>query len=98
VNDELRVFEEAVEQAIRCTKPGGRISVITFHSLEDRICKNAYNAHVGRCSCPPDFPKCVCQVKGDLKIITRKPIEANERELTDNPRARSAKLRVAEKL
>ncbi len=98
VNDELRVFEEAVTQAIRCTKPGGRVSVITFHSLEDRICKNAFNAHIGRCTCPPDFPQCVCNAKDIVKIITRKPIEAGERELEDNPRARSAKLRVAEKL
>ncbi|WP_199618973.1 16S rRNA (cytosine(1402)-N(4))-methyltransferase RsmH [Paenibacillus alkalitolerans] len=98
VNDELGAFEDALEQAIRCAAPGGRISVITFHSLEDRICKQAFAKRLGRCVCPPDLPMCACGAKGTLKLINRKPIEASEAELEDNPRARSAKLRIAEKL
>lgn len=98
VNDELGAFEEALEQGIRCLAPGGRIAVITFHSLEDRICKTTFAKYVERCTCPPDFPICVCEKKGILKLVNRKPIEATELELEANPRARSAKLRVAEKL
>lgn len=98
VNDELRVFEDALEQTIRCLKPGGRASVITFHSLEDRICKQIFAKYTARCTCPPDFPLCVCGGKGTVKLINRKPIEAGAEELEQNPRARSAKLRVAEKL
>ncbi|BFH61477.1 16S rRNA (cytosine(1402)-N(4))-methyltransferase RsmH [Paenibacillus azoreducens] len=98
VNDELGAFEEALHQAVRCLAPGGRVSVITFHSLEDRICKQIFNSYVGRCTCPPDFPMCVCGGKGELKLVNRKPIVAGEEELLQNPRARSAKLRVAEKL
>lgn len=98
VNDELGAFEEALHQAVRCLAPGGRVSVITFHSLEDRICKQIFNSYVGRCTCPPDFPMCVCGGKGELKLVNRKPIVADEEELSQNPRARSAKLRVAEKL
>ncbi|WP_128895118.1 16S rRNA (cytosine(1402)-N(4))-methyltransferase RsmH [Longirhabdus pacifica] len=98
VNDELGVFESAIEQAITCLAPGGRISVITFHSLEDRICKQSIAKFVERCTCPPDFPVCTCQKNAVLKHIKRKPILPSEQELTDNPRARSAKLRVAEKI
>jgi len=98
VNDELGAFEEALEQTIRCLAPGGRASVITFHSLEDRICKQTFAKYVERCTCPPDFPLCVCGSKGIVKLINRKPIEASAEELEANPRARSAKLRVAEKL
>ncbi len=98
VNDELNVFADAVEQAIRCTRTGGRVCVITFHSLEDRICKNTFAAHVGRCTCPPGFPQCVCNSVGDLHLVSRKPIPPSEEELEQNNRARSAKLRVAEKL
>ncbi|MDQ6418975.1 16S rRNA (cytosine(1402)-N(4))-methyltransferase RsmH [Paenibacillus sp. LHD-117] len=98
VNDELGAEEEALEQAVRCLAPGGRASVITFHSLEDRICKTIFAKYVEKCTCPPDFPLCVCGNKGTLKLINRKPILPGERELEDNPRARSAKLRVAEKL
>ncbi|WP_248926611.1 16S rRNA (cytosine(1402)-N(4))-methyltransferase RsmH [Paenibacillus hamazuiensis] len=98
VNDELGAFEEALEQAIRCLAPGGRVAVITFHSLEDRICKQTFAKYVERCTCPPDFPVCVCQKKGILKLVHRKPIEASGEELEANPRARSAKLRIAEKL
>ncbi|PZE22660.1 16S rRNA (cytosine(1402)-N(4))-methyltransferase RsmH [Paenibacillus xerothermodurans] len=98
VNDELGVFAEALEQTIRCLAPGGRAAVITFHSLEDRICKQTFAKYVERCTCPPDLPMCVCQSKGVVKLVNRKPIEAGEEELQANPRARSAKLRIAEKL
>lgn len=98
VNDELGAMKEALEQAIRCLSPGGRISVITFHSLEDRICKHIFAKFVERCTCPSDFPVCVCGKKGKLKLISRKPISPGEQELADNSRARSAKLRIAEKL
>ncbi|GJM81342.1 hypothetical protein HMSSN139_38380 [Paenibacillus sp. HMSSN-139] len=74
------------------------MSVITFHSLEDRICKQIFASYVEKCTCPPDFPMCVCGGKGSLKLINRKPLVPSERELDENPRARSAKLRVAEKL
>lgn len=98
VNDELKAFEEALEQAIECTAPGGRIAVITFHSLEDRICKTMFAAKLGKCECPPDLPQCGCGAKKILKLVTRKPVEPSAEELEQNPRARSAKLRVAEKL
>ncbi|WP_139997929.1 16S rRNA (cytosine(1402)-N(4))-methyltransferase RsmH [Paenibacillus paridis] len=98
VNDELGAEEEALEQTIRCLKPGGRASVITFHSLEDRICKQIFVKFVEKCTCPPDFPLCVCGNEGKVKLVNRKPIVPSERELELNPRARSAKLRVAEKL
>lgn len=98
VNDELAAFEEALEQAIECTRPGGRIAVITFHSLEDRICKTMFQSKLGKCVCPPGLPVCGCGAKGELKLVNRKPIEASEAEREANPRARSAKLRIAEKL
>lgn len=98
VNDELGVLEEALEQGIRCLRPGGRISVITFHSLEDRICKQAFSKYIESCTCPPDFPVCVCGRKSLLKLVNRKPIVPGEDELEHNQRARSSKLRVAEKL
>lgn len=98
VNDELGAEEDALEQAVRCLKPGGRASVITFHSLEDRICKQTFVKYVEKCTCPPDFPMCVCGGEGTLKLVNRKPIVPGEEELEANPRARSAKLRVAEKL
>ncbi|WP_019533062.1 16S rRNA (cytosine(1402)-N(4))-methyltransferase RsmH [Paenibacillus ginsengihumi] len=98
VNDELGAFEDALEQAIRCLKPGGRAAVITFHSLEDRICKQTFAKYTERCTCPPDFPVCVCGRHGVVKLVNRKPIEPGPEELEANPRARSAKLRIAEKL
>ncbi|URN93174.1 MAG: 16S rRNA (cytosine(1402)-N(4))-methyltransferase RsmH [Candidatus Pristimantibacillus lignocellulolyticus] len=98
VNDELGSEEEALEAAVRCTAPEGRISVITFHSLEDRICKQTFVKYVEKCTCPPDFPMCVCGTKGTLKLITRKPILPSELEIEQNSRSRSAKLRIAEKL
>ncbi|WIV18253.1 16S rRNA (cytosine(1402)-N(4))-methyltransferase RsmH [Paenibacillus polygoni] len=98
VNDELGAFEEALHQAVRCLKPGGRVSVITFHSLEDRICKQIFSSYLEKCTCPTDFPLCVCGGKGTLRLVNRKPVVPTEAELSQNPRARSAKLRVAEKL
>jgi len=99
VNDELGAFEDALAQAIDCLSPGGRAAVITFHSLEDRICKTAFAKEVASCTCPPDFPVCVCGGgNGRLKLTPRKPIVPTEAELEANPRARSSKLRIAEKL
>ena len=98
VNDELGSVEKAMEVAIPLLKPGGRLAVITFHSLEDRIVKNAMAEAAKGCTCPPNFPVCVCGKKPLVKLISRKPIVATEEELTINPRARSAKLRVCEKL
>ncbi|MBU5674485.1 16S rRNA (cytosine(1402)-N(4))-methyltransferase RsmH [Paenibacillus brevis] len=98
VNDELGALEEGLHAAVRCLAPGGRVSVITFHSLEDRICKQILASYVEKCTCPPDFPMCVCGGQGQLKLINRKPIVASPEELDMNARARSAKLRVAEKL
>lgn len=97
VNDELGVFTTALNDSIELLNPGGRISVITFHSLEDRICKQTFQQHAQGCTCPPDFPKCVCNQTPTVKIITKKPILPNEQEVEQNPRARSAKLRIAEK-
>jgi len=98
VNDELRAFEDSLEQAVDCLAPGGRLSVITFHSLEDRICKQTFVRFVGTCTCPPDFPVCTCGKVAKLRLVGRKPQEPSQEELDMNPRARSAKLRVAEKL
>lgn len=98
VNDELGALEEALTQGIKVLHPGGRLAVITFHSLEDRIVKNQFQDLLGKCSCPPDFPVCVCQQQAQARLVNRKPIMASEEEITKNPRARSAKLRVIEKL
>ena len=98
VNDELSSVSDAMRSAIARLRPGGRLAVITFHSLEDRIVKNAMQAAAKGCTCPPEFPVCVCGKKPQIRILTRKPIVSGEQELEENPRARSAKLRVAEKL
>ena len=98
VNDELGAVSRMMEAAIPRLKPGGRLAVITFHSLEDRIVKSAMQQAAKGCTCPPEFPVCVCGKKPQIKIVTRKPITSGSRELEENPRARSAKLRVAEKL
>ena len=98
VNDELGSVREMMEAAIPRLKPGGRLAVITFHSLEDRIVKSAMAAASKGCTCPPEFPVCICGKKPQVKIITRKPIVSGKEELEENPRARSAKLRVCEKL
>ncbi len=98
VNDELGSVERAMEAAIPLLNPGGRLAVITFHSLEDRIVKNAMAEAAKGCTCPPNFPVCVCGKKPQVKLISRKPIVATDEELEVNPRSRSAKLRVCEKL
>ena len=98
VNDELGAVSRVMEDAVPCLNPGGRLAVITFHSLEDRIVKNAMAAAARGCTCPPSFPVCVCGKKPKVKLITRKPIVSGEEELERNPRARSAKLRICEKL
>lgn len=98
VNDELGAVEEAMDKAIDVLHPGGRLAVITFHSLEDRIVKTAFQRAAQGCTCPKDFPVCVCGKKPRVKLITRKPIVPDQGELADNARARSAKLRVCEKL
>ena len=98
VNDELGSVEKAMEVAIPLLNPGGRLAIITFHSLEDRIVKTAMNDASKGCTCPPNFPVCVCGKKPKVKLISRKPIISGQEELDANPRARSAKLRVCEKL
>lgn len=98
VNRELDVIAPAIESAVRLMKPGGRIVIITFHSLEDRIVKQTFASLAAGCTCPKDFPVCVCGNKPKIKIITKKPILPTEKELLENSRSRSAKLRVAEKL
>ena len=98
VNDELASIRELMDNAADALNPGGRLAVISFHSLEDRIVKNAIAAREHGCTCPRDFPVCTCGFRQTLKSITRKPICATEQELSENPRSRSAKLRVAERV
>ena len=98
VNDELGSVEKVMEDAVPCLNPGGRLAVITFHSLEDRIVKNGMAAAAKGCTCPPRLPVCVCGNKPKVKLISRKPIVSGPEELEFNPRARSAKLRICEKL
>ena len=98
VNDELGAVEKVMKDAIPLLNPGGRLAVITFHSLEDRIVKLAMADAAKGCTCPPSFPVCVCGKKPQVRLVSRKPIVAGEEELERNPRARSAKLRVCEKL
>jgi 16S rRNA (cytosine1402-N4)-methyltransferase len=98
VNDELSAVDRMMQTAVGRLNPNGRLAVITFHSLEDRIVKNAMAQAAKGCTCPPEFPVCVCGKKPQVRLITRKAILAGEAELEQNPRARSAKLRVAEKL
>ena len=98
VNDELAPLEKALEDIFDLLRPGGRLCVITFHSLEDRIVKNLFRRLSDPCTCPKSFPVCVCGKKPTARLITRKPITASDGELEINPRARSASLRIAEKL
>ena len=98
VNDELGAVRQVLDAAIPKLNPGGRLAIITFHSLEDRIVKNGMADAAKGCTCPPNFPVCVCGKKPKVKIITRKPVVSGDEELDRNPRARSAKLRVCEKL
>ena len=98
VNDELGELPPMLKAAAELLRPGGRLAVISFHSLEDRIIKKTLQELATGCTCPPNFPVCVCGKKPKMKLVSRKPIVAGEAELVYNPRARSAKLRVAEKL
>ncbi len=98
VNDELGSVEKVMRDAIPALNPGGRLAIITFHSLEDRIVKVGMADAAKGCTCPPNFPVCVCGNKPKVKIISRKPITSTDEELERNPRARSAKLRVCEKI
>ncbi len=98
VNNELGILEKAVKDITQRLKPGGRICIITFHSLEDRIIKNTFKELNLRCICPKEFPVCMCNKKSLVKIISRKPIIPSQKEIEDNPRSRSAKLRVAERI
>ena len=97
VNNEIKPLYETVKNCIECLKPGGRLCIITFHSLEDRAVKNAYIDAKGKCTCPKDLPYCVCGAKSLGEIITRKPIVATEEEKDRNSRSKSAKLRIFEK-
>ena len=97
LNHELDVLEESIDGMIRLLNPGGRLSIITFHSLEDRIVKSRFRINEDPCICPPDFPVCVCGRKSRGRVITRKPILPSEEELKENSRSKSAKLRVFER-
>ena len=98
VNRELDVIEPAIRDAVRLLRTGGRIAIITFHSLEDRIVKQTFADLAKGCTCPKDFPVCVCGNRPSLRVISKKPILPSAEELSENPRSRSAKLRVAQKL
>ena len=98
VNDELASVERMIKGAVPALNKGGRLAVITFHSLEDRIVKTGLAEFAKGCICPPDFPVCVCGRTPDVKLVNRKPILPSDKEVEENPRSRSAKLRVAEKL
>jgi len=98
VNRELEVLEAFLDSALDCLNPGGRMCFLSFHSLEDRIVKKRFRLWEGNCTCPPDFPECVCHPEKKVKILTRKAVRPTERELAANPMARSACLRVVEKL
>lgn len=98
VNSELSVIAPTLDSLVNALDTGGRLSVITFHSLEDRIVKQSFGNYSKGCTCPPDFPVCVCNNKPKVKILTHKPILPSETELSENPRSRSAKLRIIEKL
>lgn len=97
LNKELEVLNESIDTMIRLLTPGGRLSIITFHSLEDRIVKNRFRTNENPCICPPDFPVCVCGRKSMGKVITRKPILPDETEMEENKRSKSSKLRVFER-
>ncbi len=98
MNGELTVLEESIDGMIDLLNPGGRLSIITFHSLEDRIVKNRFRLNEHPCTCPPDFPVCVCGKKSKGRVVTRKPILPSEEEMRENSRSKSAKLRVFERI
>ncbi|MFP4021992.1 MAG: 16S rRNA (cytosine(1402)-N(4))-methyltransferase RsmH [Halanaerobium sp.] len=97
-NNELDQLKNLIDKAVSYLNPGGRLVIITFHSLEDRIVKHKFRELANDCSCPPDFPICVCDEKSEVKVITRSPVQASKEEKENNPRSRSAKLRAAEKI
>jgi 16S rRNA (cytosine1402-N4)-methyltransferase len=98
VNDELSALAAALPQAVAALRPGGRLGVIAFHSGEDRHVKTFMRQETRGCVCPPQIPQCVCGRPPQLRLVTRKPLTPSPEELQDNPRSRSARLRVAEKL
>ena len=98
LNHELTILEQSIDQMIELLKPGGRICIITFHSLEDRIVKRIFKTNENPCTCPPDFPLCVCGKVSKGKVITRKPILPSEEEIAENRRSKSAKLRIFERI
>ena len=97
-NKELEVLKESLEELIELLNPGGRLCIITFHSLEDRIVKTAFKRAENPCTCPPSFPVCVCGKVSQGKVITGKPVLPCEEEMNCNPRSKSAKLRIFEKI
>lgn len=98
VNNELVILEDAIKDFVSCLKPGGRLAIITFHSLEDRIVKRTFAALAKGCVCPKEFPVCMCGKKPEIKIISRKPVLPTDKEIEENSRSKSAKLRIAEKI
>ena len=98
VNDELGSLEMFLPEAVEILQPGARLAVITFHSLEDKIVKGFMTKSAKPCTCPPEFPKCICEKKAKIVLVTRKPVVATTKEISSNPRSRSAKLRVIEKI
>jgi 16S rRNA (cytosine1402-N4)-methyltransferase len=98
VNRELEAMETGLKAAIQLLASGGRVGVVSFHSLEDKIAKNLFNVEAKDCVCPPQAPVCICEHRRSVRVVTRKPIVASDTEVRENPRARSAKLRIAEKL
>lgn len=98
LNHELTILEQSIDQMIELLKPGGRICIITFHSLEDRIVKRIFKTNENPCTCPPEFPLCVCGKVSKGKVITRKPILPSEKEIAENRRSKSAKLRIFERI
>lgn len=98
LNRELEVLNDSIDTMIDLLNPGGRLSIITFHSLEDRIVKTRFRTNENPCTCPPDFPVCVCGKKSRGKVVTRKPIVPDDREVEENKRSKSSKLRVFERI
>ena len=98
VNREIEILEKFIKDAVESLKPAGRLAIITFHSLEDRVVKQTFQKLAGKCECPPRLPQCVCGAKKEIEILTRKPIVPEPSEIAENPRARSAKLRVCAKI
>ena len=97
-NNELKQLENLIDKAVSYLNPGGRLVIISFHSLEDRIVKHKYRELAKDCTCPPDFPICVCDKEAQVKVLTKSPVQATKKEKENNPRSRSAKLRAAEKI